>query len=153
MLRINKGTTSNCSFSLIPNVGLQSFSFYIFSVSRCVKSMANACVLTVAAGRVWRHPSPPPVRPPHQGPPAATPQAHRWAYLPAHLDATARSTLRWGQSRTYRLLGNQLSLSTFTNFEVVSTWTFFIGLLKLWHYVKRYYKIIFYYLGRSIVIL
>lgn len=44
---------------------------------RCVKSTANVCVLTAAAGRVWRRPSPPPVRPPPHGPLAATPQAHR----------------------------------------------------------------------------
>lgn len=74
--KINKGTISNWAVCLRHDVGLQSFSFYISSVSRCVKSMANVCVLTVAAGRVWRHPSPPPVRPPHQGPLAAI-QAHR----------------------------------------------------------------------------
>lgn len=74
---LNMGTISNLAVSIFHNVGLQSFSFYILFVSRCVKSMANVCVLTVAVGRVWRHPSPPPVRPPHQGPLAATPQAHR----------------------------------------------------------------------------
>lgn len=75
-VRVNKGTISNWAVCLLHSVGLQSFSFYILSVSRCVKSMANVCVLTVAAVRVWRHPSPPPVRPPHQGRLAAT-QAHR----------------------------------------------------------------------------
>lgn len=71
--------------------------------SRCVKSTANVCALTAAAARAWRHRSPPPARPPRHGPPAATPQAHRWAYLPAHPDATAQRTLRWGQSTPWGL--------------------------------------------------
>lgn len=66
--------------------------------SRCVRSTENVCVLTAVAARAWRRPSPPPVRPPHHGLLAATPQAHRWAYLPAHPDATAQQTLRWGRS-------------------------------------------------------
>lgn len=83
--------------------------------SRCVKNTANVCALTAAAARAWRHRSPPPARPPRHGPPAATPQAHRWAYLPAHPDATAQRTLRWGQSTPWGLFG--LLLITF-NFHL-----------------------------------
>lgn len=64
---------------------------------RCVKSTANVCAPTAAAARAWRLLYPPPVKPPPRGPRAATPQAHRWAYLPAYLDATAQQILRWGQ--------------------------------------------------------
>lgn len=46
-------------------------------LSRCVKSTANVCVPTAAAARVWRRPSPPPVKPPRHGRLAATLQAHR----------------------------------------------------------------------------
>lgn len=73
------------------------FTFFFLS-PRCAKSMANVCALTVAAARASRPPFPPPAKPQPPGLPAATPQAHRWAYLPAHLDATAQQTLRWGQN-------------------------------------------------------